>query len=433
MKKNNLMFLNYNDKNFKFLFKDILSKRGKVTQNISDDVRDIILQIRNKGDKALLSMIKKYDHLDIQSINEIKIGYKSLKSAYNDLPIKQKEALKFSFKRIKSFHEKQIPIPYSYKDDLGVKLGLKFNSIASVGFYVPGGKALYPSSVLMNLIPAVVAGVENKILVSPISLIDPPKIILASAYLSEVTDFFSMGGAHSIAALAYGTKSIQNVDKIVGPGNSYVAEAKRQVFGNVGIDSIAGPSEILIVSDNQSNPEWIAFDLLSQAEHDEEAQSILITDDKDFAKKVEHYVKSILNTLPRKEIASTSWYNNGAIIIIDNISNSYKLINEISPEHLQLSVNQPNKYLNKIKNAGAIFLGRYTPEAIGDYVAGPNHVLPTGGSARFSSGLGVYDFIKRSSYVECNKENLLILSKHASILADAEGLDAHKISMKIRN
>ena len=432
MKKNNVKFLKYNDKNFKFLFKNILSKRGNISQNISDVVREIILKIRDNGDEALISMIKKYDYLNIQSLNEIKIGHKYLKSAYDDLPIKQKEALKFSLKRIKSFHEKQLPTSYSYKDDLGVKLGLRFNSIESVGFYVPGGKALYPSSVLMNLIPAVVAGVEKKILVSPISLIDPPKIILAAAYLSEVTEFFAMGGAHSIAALAYGTKSIQNVDKIVGPGNSYVTEAKRQVFGNVGIDSIAGPSEILVVSDKKSNPEWIAFDLLSQSEHDQEAQSILITDDMNFAKKVENFVKKILNTLPRKEIASASWYNNGAIIIIDNLSNSYKLINEISPEHLQLSVNDPHKYLKKIKNAGAIFLGRYTPEAIGDYVGGPNHVLPTGGSARFSSGLGVYDFIKRSTYIECNKKNLSLLSKHASVLADAEGLHAHKISMKIR-
>ncbi len=432
MKKSNVNFLKYDDKNFKLLFKGILSKRGIVSHNTTDIVKDIILKIRDKGDKALISMIKKYDHPNIQSLNEIKIGYKLLKSAYNDLPINQKEALKFSLKRIKKFHEKQIPKPYSYIDDLGVKLGLKYNSIESVGFYVPGGKALYPSSVLMNLIPAVVAGVEKKILVSPISLIDPPKIILAAAYLSEVKEFFSMGGAHSIAALAYGTKSIQNVDKIVGPGNSFVAEAKRQVFGNVGIDSIAGPSEILIVSDKKSNPEWIAYDLLSQSEHDEEAQSILITDDMNFGKTVEKCVKKVLNTLPKKKIASASWYNNGAIIITDDISNSFKLINQISPEHLQLSLKEPNKFLNKIKNAGAIFLGRYTPEAVGDYVGGPNHVLPTGGSARFSSGLGVNDFIKRSTYMECNKKNLSLLSKHASVLADAEGLYAHKISMQIR-
>ena len=432
MNNNKVKFLNYKQKEFSDLFKKFLSNRGSIKKDVSVIVRDILSEIELKGDNALLSMIRKYDKFSINNLSEIKIDYKTLKNSFEELPIEQKESLVFASKRIKNFHEKQMPNSFNFEDDLGVKLGVKFDPIESVGLYVPGGKALYPSSVLMNSIPAMVAGVRKRILVSPISNVNPPKIILAAAYLADVTEFYAMGGAHAIASLAFGTKSIPKVYKIVGPGNSFVSEAKRQVFGRVGIDSIAGPSEVLIVSDNKNDPEWIAYDLLSQSEHDEDAQAILITDDIKFGEKVELSIQNALKTLPRKKIASESWFKNGAIIIVKDLKDSINLINEIAPEHLELSIDNPYSFLEKIKNAGSIFIGRFTPEAIGDYVAGPNHVLPTGGSAKFSSGLGVEDFFKRSTFIECNKQNLLILRKHASILADIEGLDAHKISMNIR-
>ena len=433
MKRNKVKFINYKKKEFDTVFKNLFSNRGKSKKDVSLIVSDILSQIEIKGDNALLSMIRKYDKYSINNLSEIKIDFKTLRKSFDELPVKQKESLLFASKRIKFFHEKQMPKPFAFKDDLGVRLGVKFDPIESVGFYVPGGKALYPSSVLMTSIPALVSGVKNRIMVSPISNINPPQIILAAAYLAEVTEFYTMGGAHAIASLAYGTRSIPKVDKIVGPGNSFVSEAKRQVFGKVGIDSIAGPSEILVLSDNKNDPTWVAYDLLSQSEHDEDAQSILITDDIKFGKEVELSIQDALKVLPRKKIASESWYNNGAIIIVDDLNDSIDLINQIAPEHLELSIQNPNSFLKKIKNAGSIFVGRYTPEAIGDYVAGPNHVLPTGGTARFSSGLGVEDFFKRSTFIECNKQNMLILRKYASVLADIEGLDAHKISMNIRN
>ncbi len=432
MKNKKTNFIYFYQSNYNTLIKKLLLNRNKDAEDISETVKNILIKVKRNGDKALLSLINKFDKVNLTQLNQIKIEYKILKNAFQELPVDQKNALKFTVKRIRSFHEKQTPKGFEYKDELGVRLGLKFQPINSVGFYVPGGKAIYPSSIIMNVIPALVAGVSKRKLVTPLSIINPPQIVLASAYISEINDFYAMGGAHSIAALAYGTETIEKVDKIVGPGNAYVAEAKRQVFGKVGIDSIAGPSEILIVSDNKSNPDWIAYDLLSQSEHDEKAQSILITDDKIFAKKVEKSIILALNSLPRKKIASESWYSNGKIIILKNLEQSIDLINSIAPEHLELAMDNPNDFFKKIRNAGSIFIGRYTPEAIGDYVAGPNHVLPTGGTARFSSGLGVNDFMKRSTFIECNKKNLFVLRKHASILADLEGLKAHKISMDIR-
>ena len=432
IKKSKVRYFKSDDKDFKSSLKKHLYKRKKNYTFIKSRVSKILSDIKKTGDMSLIKMVNKYDGNKVEKLNDLKIHFKQLKEAFDDLPLSHKEALKFASKRIKLFHEKQIPISFEFKDKLGVKLGLQYTCINNVGFYVPAGRALYPSSVLMNAIPADVAGVKKRILVSPISLNDKPQIIFAAAFLAEVTDFFAIGGAHAIGALAYGTKTIPRVDKIFGPGNSYVAEAKRQVFGDAGIDSIAGPSEILVVSDNKNNPEWIAYDLLSQSEHDEDAQAILITDDLKFAKEIELTLENILKNLPRRTIASKSWYENGAIILIDKISNSHELINYIAPEHLQLTIDKPAKMLKKIENAGSVFLGRYTPESIGDYVAGPNHVLPTLGSARFSSGLGVSDFFKRTTFIECNKNNFLKLSKHASVLAELEGLDAHKFSMKVR-
>ena len=426
------MFLKSWEKNFDKNFNFLLTERINKNMYISSSVKKIINLVKVKKNKGLLDCIKKYDGFDFKTTNQLLISHKTLKKAYENLNIKKKKALLFAFRRIKTFHQKQLPNSFHYKDKLGVQLGMYFNKIDSCCFYVPGGKAIYPSSILMNVIPALVAGVSRKVLVSPISITNPPEIVLAAAYLTKIDEFYVMGGAHSIAAFAYGTETIKKVDKIVGPGNNYVAEAKRQVFGNVSIDSVAGPSEVLILSDNKTNPDWVAFDLLSQSEHDESAQSILITNDLAYGNVVKQRVEKHLLMLSRKKIAMKSWKNHGAIIIVRNLKDAVPIINKVAPEHLQICLDKPKTWLKLIKNAGSIFLGRMTPEAIGDYVAGPNHVLPTGGTAKFSSGLGVYDFLKRSTFVQCDDKNFKILSKHARVLALEEGLDAHEKSMKIR-
>ncbi len=432
MTNNKVKYLYSKEENFDQKLNEFLRSRNISDINIEKIVFDITNQIKTHGDNALITMINKFDNISCSNLDDIKIENKLLKKAFDNLPIDLKNAMKIASSRIKSFHEKQKPSGFDYEDELGVNLGLKYSPIKRVGFYAPGGKALYPSSVLMNAIPALVAGVEERVLVSPINFEKNSEILLAAAYLAEVTEFYRMGGAHAIAALAFGTKDLKKVDKIVGPGNAYVAEAKRQLFGKVGIDSVAGPSEVLIVADNKNNPEWIAIDLLSQAEHDENAQSILVTNDEKFAKHVENQIVKLLKTLPRKQIASNSWYNNGLILIIEQIHECIDLVNQIAPEHLELCIENPKLYLDDINNAGSIFLGDYTPEAIGDYIAGPNHVLPTEGTARFSSGLGTNDFLRRTTFVQCNKHNLNDLGKHAEILAEAEGLNAHKMSIYAR-
>ena len=425
-------YLYSKEDNFDKKLSKFLRLRNISNIDIEKNVLDIINQVKTNGDSALINMINTFDKITCTNLENIRIENKLLKKAFDELPIDLKNAMKLAFKRIKSFHEKQKPSGFDYEDEIGVNLGLKYSPIKRVGFYTPGGKALYPSSVLMNAVPALVAGVEERVLVSPINLEKSSEILLAAAYLAEVTEFYRMGGAQAIAALTFGTEKLKKVDKIVGPGNAYVAEAKRQLYGKIGIDSVAGPSEILIVADKNNNPEWVAIDLLSQAEHDENAQSILITNDEKFAKDVEEQVIKLLQTLPRKEIASTSWYNNGLILIVEQISECIDIINNIAPEHLQLCIENPKVYLDDIKNAGSIFLGSFTPEAIGDYIAGPNHVLPTGGTARFSSGLSTNDFLRRTTFVQCNQYNLNELGKHAEILAGAEGLDAHRMSLYYR-
>ena len=432
MINNKVKYLHSKEENFDEKLNEFLRSRNISDVDIEKIVFDITSQIKTHGDNALITMINKFDNISCSNLDDIRIENKLLKKAFDDLPIDLKNAMKIASSRIKSFHEKQKLSGFDYVDEIGVNLGLKYSPIKRVGFYTPGGKALYPSSVLMNAIPALVAGVEERVLVSPINIEKSSEILLAAAYLAEVTEFYRMGGAQAIAALAFGTAKLKKVDKIVGPGNAYVAEAKRQLFGKVGIDSVAGPSEVLIVADKINKPEWIALDLLSQAEHDENAQSILITNDKKFAELVEDQVVKLLETLPRKQIASTSWYNNGLVLIVENISECIDIINHIAPEHLQLCIENPKDFLDKIKNAGSIFLGKYTPEAIGDYIAGPNHVLPTEGTARFSSGLGTNDFLRRTTFVQCNKYNLNELGKHAEILADSEGLDAHRMSIRTR-
>ena len=432
MSKFETRYINFSDRSFKKQFKDLIYDERQSNNKINIIVTKILNEILENGDDGLSKCVSKFDKIEFKKIKDLFVTKDTLKKAYDGLENEKKKALNIAFDRIKKFHKNQIPKNFSYKDNLKVNLGLKFSPINSAGFYVPGGKAIYPSSVLMNAIPALVAGVERRVLVSPISDINQSSIVLAAAHVAKVTEFIRMGGAHAIAALAYGTKSILPVDKIVGPGNAYVAEAKRQVFGKVGIDSIAGPSEVLIVCDETANPDHVAIDLLSQAEHDELAQSILITTSKQIAKEVKISVEKFLKEISRSKIASSSWYDFGAIILVENLNQAIELINIKAPEHLQLILKNAQKIIKEVKNAGAIFIGPYTPEAVGDYIAGPNHVLPTNGTAKFSSGLGVVDFYKRTTIVNFNKNSLNELGKHVITLAEAEGLEAHARSVSIR-
>ena len=421
----------YKDRDIKkFIFK-LISQNKFLNIKVEREVEKIFQNIQAKGDKALFNYAKKFDGCKLNEKN-IVINKNKIKVFAKKCPKDIANALFFSASRIKKFHLHQIPKNYKYKDNKGVILGSQWKPINSIGVYVPGGTASYPSSILMSSIPAKIAGVKKIVMVIPQKNTKLNPIIAKAAEIADIDMIYRVGGAHSIAALAWGTKSIEAVDKIVGPGNIYVTTAKKKIFGDVGIDMIAGPSEILVVSDKNNNPDWIAADLLSQAEHDVNSRSILLTDDFLFAKKVIKSIDLILKKLPRSKIASKSWENNGKIIIIKNISNSYKIINQLAPEHLELAIEKPEKVLNKVNNAGSVFLGKYTPEAIGDYVAGPNHVLPTGRTARFSSGLGVTDFLKKITFTKCNKKSLHLLSNAAIKIAKAEGLDGHALSINMR-
>ena len=421
----------YKDRDIKkFIFK-LISQNKFLNIKVEREVEKIFQNIQAKGDKALFNYAKKFDGCKLNEKN-IVINKNKIKVFAKKCPKDIANALFFSASRIKKFHLHQIPKNYKYKDNKGVILGSQWKPINSIGVYVPGGTASYPSSILMSSIPAKIAGVKKIVMVIPQKNTKLNPIIAKAAEIADIDMIYRVGGAHSIAALAWGTKSIEAVDKIVGPGNIYVTTAKKKIFGDVGIDMIAGPSEILVVSDKNNNPDWIAADLLSQAEHDVNSRSILLTDDFLFAKKVIKSIDLILKKLPRSKIASKSWENNGKIIIIKNISNSYKIINQLAPEHLELAIEKPEKVLNKVNNAGSVFLGRYTPEAIGDYVAGPNHVLPTGRTARFSSGLGVMDFLKKITFTKCNKKSLHLLSNAAIKIAKVEGLDGHALSINMR-
>ena len=411
---------------------DLLLKQVRAeTQDVVDVVSDIIDDVRRNGDAALTALTKKFDLIDLTE-KGFRVSIEEIQDAKGNISKEELTALKLAANRIKSFHAKQKPKDLSYIDEQGVGLGLRWRALDSVGLYVPGGTASYPSSVLMNAIPAKVAGVKRCVITVPSlnGMINP--MVLAAADIAGSTEVYRIGGAQAIAALAYGTDSIAPVDKIVGPGNAYVATAKKMVYGKVGIDSIAGPSEVVIVADQKNNPEWIAYDLLAQAEHDTAAQSILITDDNSFADLVVSAIDDVLKSLPRSEIAEKSWNDHGAIIVLNSLDEAPSLIDMLAPEHLQFAIDNPDKLSNKVSHAGAIFLGRYTPEAIGDYVAGPNHVLPTNKTARFSSGLSVFDFLKRTTIVDCNSDSLRAIAPSAITLANAEGLDAHARSIAIR-
>ena len=421
----------YKKNDIKRFISNLINQNKSLNIKIEREVEKIFQNIQSKGDKALFSYAKKFDRCKLNAKN-ISINKNKIKVFAKKCPKDIAKALYFSSSRIKKFHLHQIPKNYKYKDSKGVILGSQWKPINSIGIYVPGGTASYPSSILMNSIPAKIAGVRKISMVMPQKNTKLDPIIAKAAEIADIDKIYRVGGAHSIAALTWGTKSIEPVDKIVWPGNIYVTIAKKKIFGDVGIDMIAGPSEILVVSDKNNNPDWIAADLLSQAEHDINSRSILITNDLAFAKKVTKSIDLILKDLPRSKIASKSWENNGKIIVIKKISSSYEIINQLAPEHLELAIDKPETILNKVYNAGSVFLGRYTPEAIGDYVAGPNHVLPTGRTSRFSSGLGVSDFLKKITFTKCNKKSLHLLSNSAIKIAKAEGLDCHALSIDMR-
>ena len=412
-------------------FAALLGGKREVEEQVDDAVAAILADVRVRGDAAVIDCTRKFDRLDLTPAT-MRVSASDCDAAEKSCAPARLDALRLAAARIEAYHRAQLPRSDEWRDAQGVRLGARWNALGAVGLYVPGGTAAYPSSVLMNAIPAKVAGVARIAMVvpSPDGKLNP--LVLAAAKLAGVTEIYRIGGAQAVGALAYGTATIAPVDKIVGPGNAYVAAAKRRVFGTVGIDMIAGPSEILVVADSHNDPAWIAADLLSQAEHDEAAQSVLITDDAAFADRVAAAVETQLASLPRGAIARKSWDRHGAIIVVAKLNDAISLVVHIAPEHLELAVENPDALAALIRNAGAIFLGRYTPEAVGDYVGGPNHVLPTSRSARFSSGLGVLDFMKRTSILGCDADALNAIGPAAVTLAEAEGLEAHARSIAIR-
>lgn len=416
---------------FESRFSVLLGAKREVSEDVDRAVAAIVADVRARGDAALADYSRQFDAIDLDKTG-IRISAAEIAAARAACDPAALAALELAAGRIRAFHERQKPQDQLFEDHLGVKLGWRWSAIAAVGLYVPGGSASYPSSVLMNAIPAKVAGVGRVVMVVPTPRGEISPLVLAAAELGGVDEIYRVGGAQAVAALAYGTGTIRPVSKIVGPGNAYVAAAKRQVFGQVGIDMIAGPSEVVVIADETANPEWIAADLLAQAEHDAAAQSVLITDDAALAEAVIAAVEGQLTTLPRRAIAGPSWRDNGAVILVEGMEEAIGIANRIAAEHLEIMTRDPEGIAARIHEAGAIFLGGHTPEAIGDYVGGSNHVLPTARSARFASGLGVLDFMKRSSILSCGPEQLAALGPAAIALGEAEGLQAHARSVAIR-
>ncbi|MEQ8322086.1 MAG: histidinol dehydrogenase [Rhodospirillales bacterium] len=423
--------LDQRDPDFEKRFKAFLTEKRETEADVIDVVKAILADVRARGDQALIDYTTKFDRYPL-TLSSMRVTPDEVAACKAQCDAETLEALNFAYQRIVAFHERQRPDDLDFTDADGIGLGYRWTSVGAAGLYVPGGTAAYPSSVLMNAVPAKVAGVPRLVMVvpTPDGVINP--LVMAAADLAGVDEIYRIGGAQAVGALAYGTKSIAAVDKIVGPGNAYVAAAKREVFGTVGIDMIAGPSEILVLADGQNDPSWIAADLLSQAEHDTAAQAVLITDDAAFAEDVIAAVDGHLKILPRTEIAQESWDTFGAVILCESLEASLPLVDRLAPEHLEIAADNAEQLAAGIRNAGAMFLGRHAPEAIGDYVAGPNHVLPTARSARFSSGLGVLDFMKRTSMIRCDAEGLRRIGPAAKRLADAEGLGAHALSVSIR-
>ncbi len=420
------------DADFLSQLKTLLAFEAAADENIERTVANILADVKTRGDAAVIEYTNKFDRLSANAMIDLELRKGELQAALDGLPAERRAALEAAANRIKAYHEHQKIAGWSYTEADGTMLGQMITPLDRVGLYVPGGKAAYPSSVLMNAIPAKVAGVKELIMVVPTPGGEKNQLVLAAACLAGVDRVFTMGGAQAVGALAYGTQTVPQVDKVVGPGNAYVATAKRRVFGIVGIDMVAGPSEILVVSDGSGNPDWVAMDLFSQAEHDELAQSILICTDAGFIERVQASIEKLLPTMPRQEVIRTSLTNRGAFILVRDMDEAVAIANRVAPEHLELALDNPDPWVEKIHHAGAIFIGHYTSESLGDYCAGPNHVLPTSGSARFSSPLGVYDFQKRTSLIKVSKAGAQTLGKIASTLAQGEGLPAHAKSAEFR-
>lgn len=427
-----MQYLKCSDADFEPRLAALLAYDDAISQNLNNAVAEILNAVATRGDAAVLDYTQRFDELNATRVADLQISPQRLAAAYHGLATERRAALDAAAERIRRYHEKQVQASWTYEEADGTLLGQQITPLERVGLYVPGGKAAYPSSVLMNAIPAKVAGVMELIMTTPAPKGEINPMVLAAAHIANVDRVFTVGGAQAIAALAYGTATIPRVDKIVGPGNAYVAAAKRQVFGRVGIDMIAGPSEILIICDGKTDPLWITMDLFSQAEHDELAQAILISPDPLFLREVETCIARELPAMPRRDIITASINKRGALIEVKDLDDAVALANRIAPEHLELSVEEPHIWAKKIKHAGAIFLGRLCAEGLGDYCAGPNHVLPTSGTARFSSPLGVYDFQKRSSLIEVSRGGATTLGKIAAELADSEGLYAHAQSARLR-
>ena len=426
-----MQIINAQDTNFEVAFEELVSRPRSNNEDVGLTVASIIKEVRRDKDSALLRFTNIFDHVEL-SPDELLLSEEEILQACSQLSGKQKGALNLAAKRIEAFHTNQLPKDKYWSDQTGIELGWRWRPINRVGLYVPGGSASYPSSVLMNAIPASIAGVKEIIMVTPSSEGKLNPLVVYAAKKAGVDSIYKIGGAQAVAALAYGTETVSSVDKIVGPGNAYVAEAKRQVFGCVGIDMIAGPSEVVVIADPCNNPAWLSADLLSQAEHDVNAQSILITTSQDFAERVLESLNSQMKYLLRKDIAKQSWTTNGAVIVVKDLTQACLISDRIAPEHLQLCVKEPEKILKNISNAGSVFLGSWTPEALGDYVIGTNHVLPTEKSARFASGLSVLDFMKRIFISKVGPSSMQEIGEAASILADEEGLTAHKLSVDLR-
>ena len=420
------------DADFAAKLKTLLAFEAAADDTIERTVATILADVKTRGDAAVVDYSNRFDRLSATSMADLELSRDELEKALAGLPTERRAALEAAAQRVRAYHEKQKLDGWSYTEADGTMLGQMITPLDRVGLYVPGGKAAYPSSVLMNAIPAKVAGVKELIMVVPTPGGERNQLVLAAACLAGVDRVFTIGGAQAVGALAYGTESVPQVDKIVGPGNAYVATAKRRVFGIVGIDMVAGPSEILVVSDGTGNPDWVAMDLFSQAEHDELAQSILICTDAAFIERVQASIDKLLPTMPRQEVIRTSLSNRGAFILVRDMEEAVAIANRVAPEHLELALDNPDPWVEKIHHAGAIFIGHYTSESLGDYCAGPNHVLPTSGSARFSSPLGVYDFQKRTSLIKVSKEGAQTLGRIASTLAHGEGLPAHAKSAELR-
>jgi histidinol dehydrogenase len=427
-----MLRLSTRDKDFDQSFRRLVNSRRESDDDVARDVQLILADVRGRGDAALAEYTRRFDGFTLANDDDWRISADACRDAFDALKPELRAALELAAARIRAYHEAQLPENRDYVDDAGVRLGAIWRAVDGAGLYVPGGRAAYPSSLLMNAIPAKVAGVERLVVVTPTpkGVVNP--LVLAAAHLAGVDEIWRVGGAHAVAALAYGTKRIAAVDVITGPGNAWVAEAKRQLFGVVGIDMVAGPSEILVIADGKNDPEWIAADLLSQAEHDPVAQSILITDDPLFADTVADRIGVEIGMLSTARVAHESWDKHGVIIEVRDLSEAPALANALAAEHVEIATDDPESLMRQIRHAGSIFLGRHTPEAVGDYVAGPNHVLPTGRRARFSSGLSVLDFMKRTSFIAVDDAALRAIGPAAVALAEAEGLPAHALSIELR-